>query len=181
MKRFLGPFLILVIWGVSAFGQNAPGLPPRTGTVIERVMNLSFGDFTYAAGTDGSWVSVSTNGMRSTNGSVYLMNMGTPYNAAMFEFKLCPGRTITINYSTSVVLNGSAHAGGFTMGLSNLTFSIDGETITDSGSGYIKFTSHKGCNYIHRIFVGGKLNVGPVSANTSGPYHTDVTLTVTQE
>lgn len=181
MKRFIVPFLIFVIWGVNVFGQNAPGLPPRNGTVIDRVMNLSFGDFTYAASSDGSWVTVSTDGMRSSNGSVYLMDMNSPVNAALFEFKLCPGRSITINYATNVLLNGSGHASGFSIELDELTFSIDGETITNSGNGYIKFTSHKGCNYIHRIYVGGKLNVGPVSANTSGPYHTDVTLTVSQE
>ena len=180
MKRFLGPFLILVIWGVSAFGQNAPDLPSRTGTVLYPVVNLSFGDFTVSTGSSGGTVTVTTTGTRTPGGDVFLLSMGTPVQAAMFEFKLCPGRTITIRYPTTFQINGTGGSGGY-INVENLTFSIDGETITDSGSGFIRFTSHKGCKDIHRVFMGGRLGVGSILANPSGPYHNDIVLTVEQQ
>jgi len=180
VNKFAFPFLVMVIWGMSAFGQNAPDLPSHTGTVLYPVVSLSFGDFTFPSGSSGGHVTVTTGGTRIPGEDVYLLSMGTPVQAGMFEFKLCPGRTVTINYPTDAQLTWTGGSGGI-LEIDELTFSIDGEPIVDSGNGFIKFTSHKGCNDIHRIYMGGTIRVGSILSNPSGMYHTDVVLTVVQQ
>jgi len=170
----------MFIWGINAFGQNAPDLPSRTGTVLYPIMSLSFGDFTIPASSANGYITVSCSGMRTPTGDVYLLNMGSAVQAAMFEFKLCPGRTVTINYPTDAKLIWSGGSGG-NLDIVELTFEIDGVQILDSGTGFIKFNSNKGCNDIHRIFMGGKVRVGSIMSNPSGSYHTDIVLRIDQQ
>jgi hypothetical protein len=183
VNKLFFPFLMMVIWGMSAFAQNAPGLPSRTGTVLYPVVSLSFGDFTIPSGSSGGSVTVTTGGSRIPGGDVYLLNMGTPERAAMFEFKLCPGRTITIYYPTNAQLERTGGTGGSggSLDIESLTFLIDGGVIDAQGDGFIQFTSNKGCNDIHRIYMGGMLRVESILANPSGTYHTDVVLTIVQQ
>ncbi|MDP4278437.1 MAG: DUF4402 domain-containing protein [Bacteroidota bacterium] len=183
MKKFSFPIILgMVAMGMSVFGQTPPQFPTRTGTVLEPVVTMSFGDFTIPVNSSGGSLTVGTDGSRTPGGDVYLLNMGTPVRAAMFEFKLCPGRTITVYYPTNAQLQGTGGSNGFGyLELKDLNFKVDGGTIDDSGTGYIKFTSNTGCNDVHRIYMGGTLKVRPLSYNPSGTYHTDVSLTIVQK
>lgn len=156
---------------IIAQSVTPPPFPTRDGVVLSPVVKMSFGDFTLPLGSTGT-IKLGVDNSRNEGGSVVLLNMGLPVNAAMFEFRLCPGRTIKIYYPTSVTINGtgSDNSQG-RMDVTDLKFKLDGGTIDESGSGYITFTSNRGCNEIHRIYVGGTLNAGASVADNSGPYY----------
>lgn len=160
--------------------QTPPQFPTRDGVVLTPVVDMSFGDFTLPLNTSGGTIVLGTDGSRNQTGYVYLLNMGTAVRAAMFEFKLCPGRTIKIMYPDKISITGSGSSGG-SMDVINLKFILDGGVIDEFGSGYVKFTSNKGCNEIHRIYVGGTLMVAPYSSNPAGPYHSNLSLTIEQQ
>ena len=183
MKKFSFPIILgMAVISISVCGQTPPDFPTRKGTVLDPVMTMSFGDFTIPVNSSGGTLTVGTEGFRMPGGDVYLLNMGTPVRAAMFEFKLCPGRTIAVYYPTNAQLQGTGGTNGSGyLELKDLKFRIDGGTIDESGSGYIKFTSNSGCNEIHRIYMGGTLTVRPLSYNPAGTYHTDVSLTIVQQ
>jgi len=102
-------------------------------------------------------------------------------HAARFEFKICPGRTVTITYPTSLSIYGIDDKGNTVgpMVLNNLTFTIDGRAPDSQSPGMFTFTSNKGCNYSHYIYMGGTLNVS-TSAAKPGRYNTaNVQLNIT--
>lgn len=163
---------------VGIFAQTPPDLPTRKIVVLDPVINLSFGDFTVASGSNGT-LTVSTDGSRSYTGGVFPLNLGAPVHVGVFEFKLCPGRTVRISYPTDAKLYRKSGGGG-DIDITGLTFAISGGTIDEKGTGYIKFTSNRGCNEIHRILVGGVISPGTTTANYPGEYYTDLSLTLEQ-
>jgi len=169
----------MAILGMSAFGQNAPDLPSRE-VVLYPVVSLSFGNFTVPSGSTGGHITVDCGGSCTSYSNVIMLNMGSipPVREAIFEFKLCPGRKITITYPTQKTISGYGVKGG-EMTINDLTFLVEGGTIDNSGTGFIEFTSNKGCDEYHRIHMGGTLVVGSLSENPPGPYNTDIPLTIT--
>ena len=150
--------------------QTAPGFPQRTATV-QATQSLNFGDFTLvSAGSSGGNVIVDYQGQRSATGDVILLNMSTSAHAAIFEYKLCPGRRVTITYPVSINLAGD---NGGTMRL------ILGET--SKGANGSSFTSNSGCDDIHQISIGGTLEVSNLSTNPAGLYSGSFNITFIQE
>jgi len=174
LRKFSYPFLLLLIWGGVVFAQTPPSIPPRTVQVIEPTVPLRFGSFTAPLSSSGS-VTVSAGGSITPGGDVYLM--GGTVQQGMFEFKLLPGRTVIIRYPVTATISGIGSAGG-SMTLTDLTFSIEGGVIEQSGSGYIQFQSNVGSNAVHRIYMGGKLLVGNTIINPPGDYNDNVQLTI---
>lgn len=162
--------------------QTPPQFPTRDGVVLTPVVDMSFGDFTISLNSSGGTVVLGTDNSRNQTGDVYLLNRGTAVRAAMFEFKLCPGRTIKIYYpSTIQILGTGSNNNGGAMDVTNLVFRLDGGTIDEFGSGYVRFTSNKGCNDIHRIYVGGTLTARALGYNPAGTYHSNLSLMIVQQ
>jgi len=157
--------------------QTAPGLPQRDGVVLSPVMNMSFGDF-FPTNLSNAYIDLSPNNTTYYNG-VVRYNSGRSTNPAMFEFKLCPGRSIRIEYNNTIVSYNSTY--NMTVELDNTSFMLDGGTITEYGTGYIKFMSNRGCNDIHRIYVGGRLRVNNKNSNPEGFYSGQLSLTIYQQ
>lgn len=154
--------------------NNAPDLPLRTAT-ISAVQELSFGDLTIWTGSSGGTATVDYNGTRTATGNVVLLDMGTTAKQAIFEFKLCPGRTVTINYATRTIMTGN---NGGTLPLHIGSIRI-GSTTIDSGSGI--FTSNSGCDDLHLIYVGGTIDVGSVFSSPPGAYTGSFQITFNQQ
>lgn len=174
--------ILIVLLGIVSIGfdikgQTAPGLPQREGVVLSPVMNMSFGDF-FPTDISNSYIDLFPNNTVVPSG-VVRFNNGRSTNPAMFEFKLCPGRSITIYYNNTYVAYNSSYQ--MTVELSPAYFMIDGGTIDEQGAGYIKFTSNKGCNDIHRIYVGGRIKVNARNSNPEGYYNGNLQLTIVQQ
>lgn len=169
-------FIYMTFFGISFFGmikpikaQNPPSLPDKTGT-LSLTQTLHFGDFTLKTPSSSGSVMVDYNGTRTASGDVILLNMGNTAQQAIFEFKLCPGRTVTINYSGTTTLTGSN--GG------SILLHIGPTNIGTSGS---TFTSNKGCDDTHLIYVGGTIDVNAISSNPAGLYTGTFSVTFNQE
>jgi hypothetical protein len=173
-KRIIYPLLFLVIGGGIVLAQAPPTLPPRTPVVVEPVIPLKFGDFTAPIGSTGS-VSVTTTGDRTAGGEVYLR--GGAVQQGQFEFNLLPGRMVIVRFPTTAYISGLG-AGGGQLTLTNLTFRLESGTILETGTGFIRFRSNTGSNHLHRLYMGGTLNVGTTIANPPGDYHSSVQLII---
>jgi hypothetical protein len=168
VRRFAFSLLVFFMSGMSAIGQNAPTLPVRSATVSS-TQALSFGDFS-VDGTAGGTVTVSWQGVRNRTGEITLLNMGSEVTPAVFEFKLCPGRTINILYSSSTVEMSGSNGGKLYLHVGPTSFGPSEQ-----------FTSNKGCDDFHRVYVGGTLDVGSYSANPGGDYAGSFQLTFVQQ
>lgn len=145
----------------SGFAQ--PGLPQREITVLP-TQPIDFGTFCVSgAGT----ISVDYTGNVTTTGGVISVDQ-TTVTPAIFEIKLCQGRTITIDYDYSVWLNGSN--GG------QLELVIGP---TEHGGNGAEFPINNDCNFITVLRVGGTLTVP--SSPISGIYNGSFPITFTQE
>lgn len=152
--------------------QTPPTLPPRTPVVLQPVVNLKFGDFTATTVSKGT-VTVSTFGDRTSDGGVLLH--GGAVQQGQFEFNLLPGRMVVVRYPSSIYVTS---ASGGSMLLTNLTFRLESGNILESGNGYIRFRSNAGSNPLHRLYMGGTLEVGTTIANPTGDYHSSVPFTI---
>ncbi|WP_321438012.1 DUF4402 domain-containing protein [uncultured Bacteroides sp.] len=160
----------LSFYSTQVKGQNyAPDLPQRSGTVSS-TQNLQFGDLTIQSGSSGGTVSVGYDGSRTATGNVCLLNLGNTPHQAIFEFKLCPGRTVTITYPETTLLTGS-NGGSITLHVGPTNFGTSGSV----------FTSNKGCDDVHLIYVGGTIDVGSIASNPAGLYTGSFSLTFVQE
>lgn len=170
MQRFcLFTFILFCVAIVPLFAQSGPDLPQRTATV-QATQALNFGDMTILSGSSGGTVSVDQNGIRSSTGSVIMLNMGNAVQPAIFEVKICPGRMINVTFPTTAVLTGSN--GG------SMLLHLGPTNIGGSGSTFI---SNKGCDDIHLIRVGGTLDVGSIGSNPAGLYTGTFSLTFIQQ
>ena len=149
--------------------QTIPTPPQRTAS-IAATQSLEFGDLTIIPGSLGGTVTVDHLGTRSASGSVILLNLGSPVRPAIFEYKLCPGRLVTVSYPESITLNGSA-GGTLTLNIGPTSIGVTGDT----------FISNKGCDDVHQISVGGTLTVGSMAANPRGYYTGTFQLTFIQQ
>lgn len=170
MQRFCY-FIIFLMSAVCVpvFAQSAPDFPQRVATV-RSTQALNFGDLTILSGSSGGTVSVDFNGVRSTTGSVVLLNIGNPVQQAIFEVKICPGRMMNVTFPTTTVLTGSN--GG------SMLLHLGPTSIGGSGSTFI---SNKGCDDVHLIRVGGTLDMGAIGTNPAGLYSGTFSLTFVQQ
>ena len=160
MKRFIVFFICvhLALGLETVMGQSPPALPDRKGT-LRVTQTLHFGDITLKSPSSSGSVTVDPAGNRFSTGDVVLLNMGNTAKPAIFEFKLCPGRTVTITYPPTVQLKAS-----------------NGDEIklhigpTNLGSSGAIFISNKGCDDIHLINVGGTIDIRSISSNAAGLY-----------
>lgn len=173
-KLIVYPLLFLVIGGGNVLAQAPPTLPPRTPVVLEPVVPLKFGEFTAPTGSTGT-VTVTTTGDRTAGGEVFLR--GGAVQQGQFEFNLLPGRMVIVRFPTTTYITGLGVGGG-QLTLDNLTFRLESGTILETGTGYIRFRSNTGSNPLHRLYMGGRLNVGTTIANPPGDYHSSVQLTI---
>jgi len=170
MKRFIVFFICVhLLFGLEVvMGQNPPGLPDRTGTLRVTQM-LHFGDITLKSPSSSGTVTVRPDGTRTSTGDVVLLNMGNMAKQAIIEFKLCPGRTVIITYPSSVDLKSNGH---------RITLYIRPTNLGDSGA---QFTSNKGCDDTHLIYVGGTIDIGSMSMNPAELYTGSFDLTFNQQ
>ena len=165
----------LCISGLRA--QDAPTLPQRSGTV-SATQTLHFGDLT--TGSSGGTVTMDYSGTRSCTGDITLLSMGSTYQEAIFEFKLCPGRTVAINYSSGNITMEGGNGGTITLKLGEEVYihTEAGATEIENGG---TFTSNSGCDDIHLIHLGGTITVGSTSDNPPGLYTGTFELTFVQQ
>lgn len=162
-------FIILVLLIVNCKLYSQPSLPQRTFTA-NPTQTLSFGDISILPGSSGGTVTVDYNGNRSAIGSVVLLNLGGAYHQAIYEFKLCPGRLVTITYPSTVTLTGS-NGGSMTLHLGTTSMGVSGSN----------FYTNLGCDNIQHISQGGVLDVGSIGANPSGIYSGTISITFNQQ
>lgn len=154
---------------VELYAQSAPPLPQRTVSV-RSTQALNFGDFSLTSASSIGSVIVDFNGVRSATGSVLLLHIGNPAQQAIFEVKICPGRILSLTYPSTITLSGSN--GG------SMLLHIGPTNLGGSGS---TFLSNKGCDDLHFIRVGGKIDVTSMPANPAGLYSGTFSLTFIQQ
>lgn len=160
-------FLILGLLGIfhsKVHAQTNPEMPPRPLAVSVN-QHLSFG--TFAPGLSGGTVSITSNGVRQSSGTVVLL-VGFPFpHAAIFEVQQNPGYLIAINLSGNVILTGSN--GG------SLTLQIGP---TDKGNSFI---TQSGAPFWNPVQVGGTLTIGTIASNPAGTYTGQFDVTFIQQ
>lgn len=138
-------FLIMLFYVAIISAQ--PALPQRTVTIYPS-QGLNFGLFYDQNGSGGS-ITVDTQGNRTVTGSISTLP-SFPGLPALFEIKLCQGRTITISYPPETIL----------------TSSNEDEIImkigpTQKGGNGTVFATENNCNFITILRVGGTLIIPP--------------------
>jgi hypothetical protein len=144
-------------------GFTQPALPQRQITVLP-TQPIDFGTFSV---TQAGTITVDYLGNVTTTGGVFSIDEAS-VTPAIFEIKLCQGRTITIDYDYSVQLAGS---------LGGMLELVIGPT--EHGADGAEFPVNNDCNFITVIRVGGTLNVpaNPIP----GVYIGSFPMTFTQE
>ena len=161
--------VIILLFAVVYKGYSQPDLPQRSATVTVTQM-LDFGALTIDAGSSGGTATVDYNGVRTKSGSVLLLSMGPTAQQAIYEFKLCPGRVVTLTYPPTVTLTGN-NGGSLLLHLENTSLGPSG-TI---------FYSNQGCDDIQHISQGGTIDVGTLSSNPTGTYTGSFAITFVQQ
>lgn len=139
-----------------------PGLPPRQITVLP-TQPIDFGIFcVLGAGT----IEVDYQGNVNVTGGVISLNTSS-VTPAIFEIKLCQGRTVRMVYDYSVMLDGS-NGGQLELIIGPTERGISGD----------EFPVNSDCNFITILRVGGKLDV-PANA-VPGVYIGSFPITFTQ-
>lgn len=149
--------------------QQVPDLPQRTGSVAATQM-LHFGDLTLTASSAGGSVVVNPDGTRMAFGDVILLNIGNVAQQAIFEYKLCPGRRVTLSYPPTVMLNGQ-NGGSILLHIGPTSLGVSGSV----------FTSNMGCDDTHYIHAGGTIDIGPIVSNPPGLYTGSFNIVFIQE
>jgi hypothetical protein len=134
--------ILLVLYAQFCWAQ--PSLPQRSIT-LNPTQELFFGKF-YDKGNGGS-ISVDWQGNRTTSGDTVAVpsSFGTP---ALFDIKLCQGRSVTITYQPTVILEGS-NGGSFNLDIGP----------TEKGQNGATFATENNCNFITILRVGGTLHI----------------------
>ena len=123
-----------------------PTLPQRSITV-QATQAIHFGTFSLTGGAGGT-VTVGWDGIRSSTGDVFLSSISPIHQPAIFEIKLCQGRTVRITYAPTTTLSGS-NGGSFTMNIGP----------TEKGGNNAVFPIDNNCNFITILRVGGTLTI----------------------
>ncbi len=161
--------VFILLFAVAYKGYSQPGLPQRSATVNVTQM-LNFGALTIEAGSSGGTATVDYNGDRTKSGSVILLSMGPTAQQAIYEFKLCPGRMVTLTYPSTVTITGN-NGGSLLLHLGNTSLGPSGTV----------FYSNQGCDDIQHISQGGTIDVGSMSSNPAGTYTGSFAVTFVQQ
>lgn len=158
------PFLLCVFAIISFTSVKGQERPPRPITVtVDVARQLQFGSF-IQAGSYGT-VTIDYSGTRTATGSVILPNISSSAfpTSAVFIVDAEPGTLITI-------MNGppsSLSNGGYTMTLTLGESSVGSPFITQSQETH--------------VYIGGTLEVGPLTANPAGAYSGTFNVTFIQQ
>jgi hypothetical protein len=139
---------LLVLTTVLCFCFNftfaQPGLPPRTITITP-TQALNFGRVCVSG--PGGTVTVGWDGSRTTTGGVTLLSAPNA-QPAIFEIKLCQGRSVNITFTPVITLSGS-NGGSISLDIGP----------TEKGGNNAVFQTNGDCNYITLLRVGGTLHL----------------------
>ena len=149
-----------------AFSIAQPVIPQRTITIIA-TQAIHFGTVCLTGGTGGT-VTVGYNGSRISTGDLLLISSVPTAQPAIFEIKLCQGRTVSIEFDTTIPLYGS-NGGSLTLDLGP----------TEKGPSGSSFSTNNDCNFITPLRMGGTLHI-PGTA-IPGIYTGNFALTFNQE
>ena len=163
IKRLL---LAIILCCCVTFSFAQPVLPQRTITVIP-TQGIHFGTFCLT-GSAGGTVSIGWNGSRGSTGSIGLLSISPTAHPAVFEIKLCEGRTVNIDFQDEITLSGS-NGGTLTLNLGP----------TEKGVNHSTFFTSSDCNYVTPLRVGGTLTI-PGTA-ISGIYSGSFNITFIQQ
>ena len=150
IKRNKQKILKLLFFAAATFlfinnGLAQPEFPQRVITVLP-TQPIDFGTF-YVTGA--GTITVSYDGSVSTTGGVISVDQ-TTITPAIFEIKLCQGRTVTITYDYSVQLSGSG-GGQLELIIGPSEYGVNGVEVP--------FPVENNCDYITEMRVGGTLDV----------------------
>lgn len=143
-----------------------PNLPQRTITTTA-TQAIHFGSFCLT-GSGGGTVTVGYDGARSFTGDILLLSISPVAQAAIFDIRLCQGRTVTITYDQPAPLTGN-NGGSF-------NFEVGP---TENGISGAEFPVISDCNFITTLRVGGTLTIPADSP--IGTYSGNFSMTFTQE
>ena len=165
--NFLKLSLLTAIFLLSVgFASAQPGLPERSITVTA-TQPIHFGTFCLT-GASGGTVSVGYDGITSSTGDIYLSALAPTAQPAIFDIKLCQGRSVTITFDPTATLTGS-NGGEFIMDIGPTEKGINGSV----------FPVDNDCSFITILRVGGTLHVPGLSP--AGIYSGSFSITFVQE
>jgi hypothetical protein len=151
--------------------NNAPSLPQRTVSLSKEI-DLNFGEFIIINNGISGDVTIQSDGTPSSH-NVYEINKEESPQAARLSFHLCPGRSITPVWPSSFTLT-SAYGAPIVALLNHVSI---GNTLLTNGQ---PFSSNKGCSDTHYIYIGGTLQLNPIT-NYQGVYTGSFNFTINNE
>ncbi len=160
----LFPTTSLFFCVIFSFAQ--PALPPRSLTVTP-TQAIQFGSLCLT-GSSGGTVTIGWDGSRMSTGDIILLSIAPSAQPAIFEIKLCQGRSVIITFSATTTLTGSN--GG------SLMLEIGP---TEQGGNSAVFATSNDCNFTTPLRVGGTLHI-PGTA-LPGSYSGGFEITFNQE
>lgn len=167
MKNISTTLLFYVFIGQCySYTFSQPPLPQRFITVTSS-QPIHFGTFCITSSLGGT-ITVGYDGSRTSSGSIVLLPVAPFAKPAIFEIKICQGRSVSINFSPYTSLYGSN--GG------SLLFEIGP---TDKGGNGSIFITNNDCDFITPLIVGGTLHISNFAP--PGVYNGNFNITLIQE
>jgi Domain of unknown function (DUF4402) len=134
---------------------------PQQSTTVAAAQAICFGKFC-VTGSGGGTITVAYDGTRTCTGGIILLPGYPTAEPAIFEAKLCPNKTVSINFDATT--NVSAAKGAL------LKMDIGP---TEKGLNGAVFTTNTDCNSTTALRVGGTLYISgkTMSGNYSGIFN----------
>lgn len=166
IKRLLVVF-VAIIFSMQAKAQDpTDSLPDDPGAIyVYTIQDLQFGSF--VQGSSGGTITVSNAGVRSTTGTVLLLNQGSAFFEAIIDVEAAEGSLISITNGADVTLTGS-NGGTMLLHIGN----------PSPGSPFNVTVSPPATTSVH---IGGTLTVGNSGASPPGTYSGIFYVTFNQE
>ena len=167
IKRFFLKSLLLGIglFSIGTISSAQPILPPRTITV-NATQSLYFG--TICVHGLGGTVILGYDGSRSSTGNVTLLPTAPTATPAIFEIKLCQGRSVIISFDAFTMLAGD-NGGSLKLDIGP----------TEKGINGASFSTNNDCNFVTPLRVGGTLHIPDLAL--PGLYTGSFAITFNQE